>query len=127
MAGGAGKYRGAARKRLYEPVLNLTLGQKYVDHLLDESQVNGDLIMLGIAYNAGPGVLPSWRAKAKETDDPLLFLATLPVRQTRVFVERVLTNYWIYQQRFEQESPSLDALVAGEWPRYVPAEAVAAK
>lgn len=118
MAGKPGKFNGAGRKSLFDPVLNLTLGQKYVQHLLEEPEVAGDLIMLCIAYNAGPGNLAKWRAKARATDDPLLFLATLPVRETRVFTERVLANYWIYRQRLGQESPSLDALVAGDWPRY---------
>jgi hypothetical protein len=35
-------------------------------------------------------------------------------------VERVLANFWIYQQRFGQDTPSLDALAAGDWPHYVP-------
>ena len=33
-----------------------------------------------------------------------------------VVVERVLANYWIYQQRFKQSSPSLDALASGLAP-----------
>jgi soluble lytic murein transglycosylase-like protein len=118
MAGSIGKYKGKSRKALFDPVLNLTLGQRYIDQLLDDAMVDNDLILLGIAYNAGPAYVPKWRREIKAADDPLLFLASLPVRETRVFVERVLTNYWIYQQRFEQDSPSLDALVAGAWPRY---------
>lgn len=126
MAGSKGKFQGAGRKSLYDPVLNLTLGQKYVEHLLAEAEVDGDLIMLCIAYNAGPGNLAKWRAKAKAADDPLLFLATLPVRQTRVFTERVLANYWLYRERLDQESPTLDALVAGEWPLYSAQDATVA-
>ncbi len=123
MAGSPRRYAGKARAVLFDPALNLTLGQRYVAELLDDPLVDGDLIRLGIAYNAGPGFVAKWRADEKTADDPLLFLATLPVRETRVFVERVLANYWIYQQRLGQDSPSLDALVAGEWPRYQPQDA----
>jgi soluble lytic murein transglycosylase-like protein len=119
LAGKHGKYRGAGRKHLYDPVLNVTLGEKYIDQLLDDPQVGGDLIKLAIAYNAGPAVLPRWEARAKAGGDPLLFIAALPVRQTRIFVERVLTNYWIYRQRLGQDTAaSLGALAAGDWPDY---------
>ncbi|MBX6321557.1 MAG: lytic transglycosylase domain-containing protein [Rhodospirillaceae bacterium] len=118
MSGDARRYAGKGRRALFDPVLNLTLGQRYVDQLLDDPLVDGDLIRLGIAYNAGPGYLAKWRPTGEQAEDPLLFLATLPLRETRVFVERVLANYWIYQRRLGQDSPSLDALVAGEWPRY---------
>ena len=30
-------------------------------------------------------------------DDPLLFIESLPARETRLFIERVLTNFWIYR------------------------------
>jgi len=30
----------------------------------------------------------------------------------------VLTNFWIYRDRLGQDTPSLDQLAAGVWPRY---------
>src|SRR3546814_11560883 len=50
--------------------------------------------------------------------DPLLFIESIPARETRVYVERVLTNLWIYRHRLGQPTPGLDAVAAGEWPRY---------
>lgn len=104
--------------KLGDPELNLGLGQKYLAKLLAEEPVNGNLLMLAAAYNAGPGKLGQWLAAMKHNDDPLLFIESLPSRETRAFVERVMTNFWVYRARMGQQSPSLDAVAAGSWPRY---------
>ena len=52
-------------------------------------------------------------------DDPLLFIETIPVSETRAFVERVMSNIWIYRQRLGQATPTLDAVTSGKWPIYV--------
>jgi len=70
------------------------------------------------AWNAGPGNLAKWMKSVKHQDDSLLFIESIPSKETRNFVERTLTNYWIYRQRFEQATHSLDAVAAGKWPIY---------
>ena len=52
--------------------------------------------------------------------DPLLYIASIPLNETRDFVQRVLANYWMYQIRLGQPTPSLDQIAAHEWPRYTP-------
>lgn len=47
-----------------------------------------------------------------------MFIESIPSRETRIFIERVMTNFWIYRSRVGQPSPSLDTLVAGDWPLY---------
>ena len=106
------------KDKLHDPELNLSLGQKYLGKLLAEEPVNGNLLMLAAAYNAGPGKLGQWLSGMKHNDDPLLFIESIPSRETRAFVERVMTNYWIYQSRLGQQSPSLEAIAAGAWPLY---------
>ncbi len=80
--------------------------------------MKGDLFRLTTAYNGGPGNLNKWQRKMEFNGDPLLFIESLPSRETRLFVERVLTNFWIYRMRLGQRVPSLDDIVAGDWPRY---------
>lgn len=104
--------------KLLEPETNIALGQKYVQRLLADRAVNGDLIRLAASYNAGPGNIAKWRRQTSE-DDPLLFIASLPSRETRVFIESVLTDLWIYRMRLGQQSPSLAMLASGSWPMYV--------
>ncbi len=111
-------FRGKTRNQLFDPSLNLALGQKYLSYLLNHNYVEGDLFKLATAYNGGPGNLGKWERKITYNDDPLLFIESLPSRETRLFIERVLTNLWIYRARLDQYSPSLDTLAAGQWPRY---------
>src|SRR5690606_2956895 len=103
---------------LKRPTINLSIGQDYLQHLLDLSAVNNDLLFLCLAYNAGPGKLGQWRKERAAIDDPLLFIETIPFAETRAFVERVMANYWIYQMRLNEAQPSLDALAAGDWAKY---------
>ncbi len=111
-------YRSSKRKELLEPVLNMTLGQRYIEILRDDSKINGNLVSMLAAWNGGPGNLNKWRRSMKYQDDPLLFIETIPARETRHFVERVFANLWIYRSRLGQHSPSLEALAMGQWPQY---------
>ena len=109
---------GGDPSRLHEPSHNLSLGQKYLHKLLAEPSVNGNLIFMAAAYNAGPGNLVKWLSTVQYNDDPLLFVESIPARETRSFVEKVLTNFWIYSARVGSSSPSLEAVATGAWPMY---------
>jgi soluble lytic murein transglycosylase-like protein len=110
---------GSGKDKLLKPEYNLEIGQRYLDHLLKSSSVRGNLVHLAVAYNSGPGTLSKWLKALPHNDDPLLFMESLPSRETRFFVERVLTNFWIYRQRLRQDTPSLDAIASGLWPYYL--------
>lgn len=104
-------------KQLEDPAYNLDLGQRYLAQLL--GQVNGNLVELAAAYNAGPGSLTRWMgARGSMMNDPLLFIESIPASQTRDYVKRVLTYYWMYARRNGAEAPTLDATAAGKWPKY---------
>jgi soluble lytic murein transglycosylase-like protein len=106
------------RARLYDPAYNLRLAQTYIEQLLKVTEPKGNLFMLAVAYNGGPGNLRRWFRKMEIQDDPLLFIESIPSRETRNYVERVLANMWIYRDRLGQPTPSLDMVAAGEWPVY---------
>ena len=110
--------RGRKKDTLFNPELNLSLGQRYIGQLVSDRSIPDDLFRLTTAYNAGPGNLRRWERKIKYNGDPLLFIESLPSRETRLFIERVLTNLWIYRDRLGQPSPSLDDVVSGTWPGY---------
>ena len=113
------RFRGRKRNQLFDPELNLTLGQKYLRYLIAHDAVQGDMFLLAIAYNGGPGNLAKWQRKvSKVSVDPLMFIESIPARETRQFVERVLANLWGYRERLNQPAPSLDAIAAGERPIY---------
>ncbi len=107
----------ANKQKLFEAELNLELGQKYMAYLMDKEFINGNLFYMMTAYNAGPGNLLKWKKTIRDNDDPLLFIEVIPARQTRIYIERVMANYWIYCTRFGNEDRSLEDLAAGRWPK----------
>ncbi len=121
------RYRGRSRDLLYDPARNLLLGQRYLARLLATRRVDGDLLRLAAAYNGGPGNLGKWQRQMGRIDDPLLFIESLPLLESRLFVERIMTNLWIYRHRLGQPAPSLAALAAGLWPTYEPLDHPAAQ
>ncbi|CAN0095001.1 unnamed protein product [Discosporangium mesarthrocarpum] len=110
---------GRGKHRLFDPEFNMALGQRYIAYLIATDGIGTDLFRLAAAYNAGPGNLRRWESAIDYMDDPLLFIESLPSRETRLFIERILTNFWIYRDRLDQEAPSLDDVVSGTWPAYV--------
>lgn len=101
-----------------EPITNMTLGQQYVEHLLDTPMVENNLLYLLTAYNAGPGRLQQWKKDIDYHNDPLLFLESIPFNETRSYVMQVMTNYWIYSEIIGTETKSRQALLHNQWPDY---------
>ncbi len=113
------RFKGTERDKLYEPDYNLMLGQKYLKHLLDDFSNGGNLFHMAAAYNGGPGNLQKWMRKVDYQDDPLLFIESLPSRETRLYIEHVFSNLWIYRNRLGQPAPTLEAILSGNWPIYI--------
>jgi len=112
--------RKAERAVLTDPETNLLLAQEYVELLLKDPKIKGNLILFAVAYNHGPTAVARWQGSEPEyRDDPLLFLESIPWFESRAFAQRVLTNYWIYRLRLNQPTLDLDALAAGHWPTYI--------
>ena len=101
----------------YEPSANISLGQAYLVTLLDS--VDGNLVRAAAGYNGGPGNVMRWDNTLNASQDPLLYVALIPLNETRDYVQRVLANYWMYSLRLGQPTPSLDQIAAHEWPRYM--------
>jgi len=101
-----------------DPVLNITLGQNYVRHLLDNELVEGNLFYMLAAYNAGPGRLQEWKHTVAYDGDPLLFIESIPIAETRHYVMQVMTNYWIYSELADKHNDSIYALLHGHFPSY---------
>ncbi len=104
--------------KLKMPETNMKIGQDYLEYLLKSRYVKGDVVSLLIAYNAGPGNLLKWRKRLGNNTDPLLLIEMLPVHETRDYVEKVLSNYWIYRHRAGLDLPSLAAISKGKAPKY---------
>ncbi len=103
--------------RLLNPSYNMGLGQKYVRHLASQPMIGDNLLLLLAAYNSGPSKLSRWMDDDTR-NDPLLFVESLPVRETRDYIQQVLTYYWNYRARLAEPETSLTQLAHGEWPHY---------
>ena len=82
---------------LFDPKINVETGTKYIESLLEIGYIEGDLLKALISYNAGPGNLSKWIKKTNFNNDSFLLIESIPSRETRLFVERVLTNLVIYE------------------------------
>ncbi|HRQ61701.1 MAG TPA: transglycosylase SLT domain-containing protein, partial [Alphaproteobacteria bacterium] len=106
-------------KALLEPGKNLDIGQDYILELFQRPAINGDLVKLLVAYNAGPTNLANWEDDVPGAkDDPLLYIESIPMAETRAYIEKVMANYWMYQRRSGLQTPSLDRLAQGLWVSY---------
>ena len=108
---------------LLYPPNNMAVGQAWLQQLADTGTVQGNLIHLLAAYNAGEGRVAGWLGNELSTtrDDPLLFIESVPLAETRGYIRKVLSNLWAYQAELGQRSPSLTALAENRWPELAPA------
>ncbi len=87
---------------LTKPALNIAFAEVYLAYLLGTKIVDGDVVNLLVAYNAGIGNAKKWQARARAGGDQLLFMESLPSRETRQYVDRVLRSVLIYRLKFKQ-------------------------
>ena len=81
---------------LYEPRLNIQLGTSYMRDQFDKF---GRIEYVAIAYNAGPGRVPQWRASLPlEMDE---FAEVIPFKETRGYVQGVVRNTLQYERLYD--------------------------
>lgn len=98
------KASGGKAGNLYDPKTNIALGESYLRQLLQ--RYNGSLILTLAGYNAGPARADKWAQSFgspgdKNGFDAVEWMAMIPFKETRHYVERVLENYWRYVVAFD--------------------------
>ncbi len=96
---------GYNKRKLYEPNYNITLGSFYISGLLKQHDNNRALAVA--AYNAGPHRVKGWRAKTKASLPIDVWIEIIPFKETRKYVQNVLSYEVIYNYRQGQESSLL--------------------
>lgn len=86
-------------QQLFDPTMNIRLGSAYLKRLLDV--YDGNRILAAAAYNAGPGRVKRWREQSagKPMD---VWVESIPYRETRNYVQNVLSFDLIYQHKLQQ-------------------------
>jgi len=82
---------------LKKPEVNIQLGVKYLSGLLNDFEDN--IIFALASYNAGPGKVKQWMAIRSHLK-PLEFMESIPYKETRNYVKKVLRNYVIYKSLY---------------------------
>src|SRR5690606_15453216 len=77
-------------ERLWNPAVNLRLGQAYINRLLQMGAYEGDLLRTVASYDAGPGPMLGALRRLGPDPDPLLLIETIDVPQARAYVEDVV-------------------------------------
>jgi soluble lytic murein transglycosylase len=96
---------------LDDPALNIALGSAYLRQLLDR---HDGLPYLAIAaYNAGPSAVARWRSQRPALPADL-WIETIPYRETRDYVARVLAFSVLYDWRLRGDALPLSDRLLGK-------------
>jgi len=85
-------------QQLMQAESNIEFGTAYLRDLLDRFGDNE--VLVSGAYNAGPHVVDRWVAD-RQTEDPAIWVETLPYFETRDYIPRVLAFSTIYDWRLQ--------------------------
>lgn len=93
---------------LYTVEKNVCLGVSHIKHLLQE--FNGSLVLTIAAYNAGKKAVREWIELFGDPTDPKIdiidWIELIPYAETRNYVQRVMENFIVYQERFKNSNQS---------------------
>ena len=89
---------------LFDPALNVALGTRYLGRMADK--FDGNPWLASAAYNAGEAPVGRW-LDARGSLDPDFFIETIPYKETREYVGRVLAFSVIYDWRMNGKAVSL--------------------
>ncbi len=103
------------KHQLYSLDLNLELGQKLLKELVENPITKNQVLNTLIAYNAGITRVKKWNKTINE-NDPLAFIESIPIKETRMFVKAILTDFWIYRDKLGQNKPTRSMLASDKWP-----------
>jgi soluble lytic murein transglycosylase len=82
---------------LFQPALNIELGTAEMRNQFDKF---GRIEYVAVAYNAGPGRVPQWRATLPfEMDE---FVEAIPFKETRGYVQGVIRNSAQYRRLYDE-------------------------
>lgn len=89
---------------LYDPAINIELGTRYLAQLA--GRFDGSPWLASAAYNAGAARVSQWLT-ARSLLPPDLFVATIPFKETREYVARVMYYSVIYDWRLHGSAAPL--------------------
>ncbi|HEY4637647.1 MAG TPA: lytic transglycosylase domain-containing protein, partial [Burkholderiales bacterium] len=113
-------YKDYSPKRVAEVETNVTLGARYLQHMLERT---GHPVLASTAYNAGPSRALRWQPA--QPLEGAIFIESIPFDETREYVKRVMANTVHYALLLEGRSTPLKARLGIIVPRGGAAAALA--
>jgi soluble lytic murein transglycosylase len=86
---------------LYLPEINMIYGTHYLKQVLDQFQGTVEYALAG--YNAGPNRVIQWTRDAN-FGEPAEFVESIPITETREYVQAVLRNAAVYRLLYSPEA-----------------------
>jgi soluble lytic murein transglycosylase len=80
-------YKGYSPKRVTDVQTNITLGSRYLQHMLERT---GHPVLASTAYNAGLNRARRW--VPERALEGAVFIESIPYDETREYVKRVMAN-----------------------------------
>ncbi|AVP96242.1 hypothetical protein C7S18_03115 [Ahniella affigens] len=85
-----------SNQRLFDPDFNIRLGTRYLNELLNKQSLSEYAVLA--AYNAGPSRMALWQTQRGQLPVDV-FIETIPFKETREYIARVLSFDLIYDWR----------------------------
>ncbi|TAL87675.1 MAG: lytic murein transglycosylase [Rhodanobacter sp.] len=102
---------------LYDPTVNIALGTRYLAQM--SARFGGSPWLASAAYNAGPNRVDQW-LQSRGTLPPDLFIATMPFKETREYVARVMAFSVIYDWRLHGSVTAMSSRLNAIGTAYTP-------
>lgn len=91
-------------RKLLEPEAAVRIGSRYLQRLMTKFDQN--VALTAASYNAGPHRVRGWLASFG-TLDVDEFVEHIPFLETRNYVKKVISNYYIYSQLYSKKKEAL--------------------
>ena len=106
-------FSGYRQNMIHQTDTNIKLGTYYLRYTLD--LMSGQAAMATAAYNAGPGNAKHWAPK--KPMEGAIYAETIPVLETRQYVQKVMANTCFYSHQLGTKSLSIKqrlGIIAGD-------------
>ncbi len=86
--------------KLYLPDTAILFGSQYLANLFAQFPAQTEAV--AASYNGGPDNMARWLARSR-AKDPARYVSEIGFTQTKDYVFKIMTNFWIYQRLYDNQ------------------------
>jgi len=91
--------RDFTQDELYNPDTAILFGTQYLANIFQQFPAQPQAV--AASYNGGPENVARWMARS-HSDEPDRYVPELGFPQTKDYVFKVMTNFWVYQELYDE-------------------------